>query len=160
MIGSGIAGRSWMQSRGNNGGSSIYYRHWNVFFKDIYRVSVDFVSKETGKVIQPSEILEHLTAENLSNLDELPDKQEKLVLKIHYQMQEGEQADEKPTQSEPRSRHKKHRVFTNRAGQVSSDFSITDGLTGLKMGRKNIVAKVKDIKIIDMICKQLQSKLK
>lgn len=36
---------------GNSGDSNVQYKHWNVFFKDIFRVSIDIVDRETNKVI-------------------------------------------------------------------------------------------------------------
>lgn len=32
------------------------YKHWNIFFKDIYRVSIDIVDRETNKVISKQDI--------------------------------------------------------------------------------------------------------
>ena len=32
------------------------YKHWNVFFKDIYRVSIDIVDRDTNKVISQQDL--------------------------------------------------------------------------------------------------------
>ena len=43
---------------------SIVYKHWNIFFKDIYRVSLDIVDRETGKVISKAELERALIEHN------------------------------------------------------------------------------------------------
>lgn len=35
---------------------NIVYRHWNIMFKDIYRVSLDMVNRETGKILTRLEL--------------------------------------------------------------------------------------------------------
>ena len=40
---------------GSMAGSALY-RNWNIFFKDIYRVSIDVVDRETGKIISHKDL--------------------------------------------------------------------------------------------------------
>ena len=32
-------------------GSSLSYKHWNIFFKDIYKVTIDIFDRETNQKI-------------------------------------------------------------------------------------------------------------
>lgn len=36
---------------GQSSDTSTQYKHWNIFFKDIFRVSIEIVDRETNKVI-------------------------------------------------------------------------------------------------------------
>ena len=47
--------------------STVQFKHWNIFFKDIYRVSIDVVDKETGKVISHRELEQALSGEAQPN---------------------------------------------------------------------------------------------
>ena len=42
---------------------NVNYRHWNIFFKDIYRVSIDIVDRETGKIISHRDLERALSGE-------------------------------------------------------------------------------------------------
>lgn len=79
--------------------NSIAYRHWNILFKDIYRVSLDMLNRETGKFLQKAE-LERVFMESQS-LDDDSQSQDRrnlllernlmFVLRIHYQMEIDEE---------------------------------------------------------------------
>ena len=43
--------------------STVQFKHWNIFFKDIYRVSIDIVDKETGKVISHRDLEQALSGD-------------------------------------------------------------------------------------------------
>ena len=39
-----------------NMGSGVSYKHWNVFFKDIYKVTIDVFDRETDKKISLNDL--------------------------------------------------------------------------------------------------------
>ena len=63
-------------------GNNPQYKHWNIFFKDIYRVSIDIVDRETNSIISQQD-LERLLHNNAAIQS---DRQLKIffVLKIYY----------------------------------------------------------------------------
>ena len=36
--------------------ANAQYKHWNVFFKDIFRVSIDIIDRDTNKVISQQDL--------------------------------------------------------------------------------------------------------
>jgi hypothetical protein len=45
--------------------SNVYFEHWNIFFRDIYQVSLEMVDIETGKTISHRDLERTLAGEDL-----------------------------------------------------------------------------------------------
>ena len=136
--------------------NSIDYKHWNIFFKDIYRVSIDIVDRETNKIISQSD-LERLLhgggeaaqgSRNAANgarggsSVEGQDRQIKIyfILKIFYQLNEAESEEAEGTITGSHVT-----LVRSKARGNSRDIAGGDGLlgrlSGLKVGRKQIISR-------------------
>ena len=85
-----------------NASSSVQFKHWNIFFKDIYRVSLEIVDKETGKVIKHRDLEQAIggDTQNQNGGQGSGSQHQRIVgaslninfrLKIHYQMKSDEE---------------------------------------------------------------------
>ena len=81
-------------------GDNQQYKHWNIFFKDIYRVNIDIVDRDTNVVISHQD-LEHLLhgaggAGQLRVSNDILNGQLKIyfVLKIYYQINDSDESGE------------------------------------------------------------------
>jgi hypothetical protein len=174
------------KARGKKGSvysGSIVYRHWNILFKDIYRVSLDMVNRETGKILSKAELEHVFTEQSNSSPGALSESRLMFVLRIHYQMEIDEEflmfddgtvslAPKQETENLISSVHEglsgMKSIFSERkkknyellhAPTVKKSGGLMEGLSGLMVGRKDIQAKIKDFRTIQRINRDVEEKL-
>ena len=119
----------------NSNGS--VYKHWNVFFKDIFRVGIDVLNKDN--LISSKEFQRAFDDEGGGN----PIKNMVyFVLKIHFMMND-----------EPQGIKYSTGLSGNKVG-ISPDES-GSMMAGLRVARRDIKAKTKDFQIIKRILRTL-----
>ena len=114
------------------------YKHWNVFFKDIFRVSIDILDKDNR--ISPQDYVRVLFA---ADGTEPPYKNMlQIILKLHYMVSDDTKTAQKP------------------GGMGAGRGLLDEAGQGLRMGRRDIRAKVKDYRTVRRLFRMLQYRVK
>jgi len=148
------------------------FKHWNIFFKDIYRVSIDIVDRDTHKLITQHDLEQLLGAESLGARHsqtvaanspdgmvggaETSERHLKIyfVLKIHYQVNEQDEEDVEGSAASTFAEKGRRSV---QAMTKREDAGLMGRLAGLKVGRKQIVTK--DWKVMRRVYSAIQAKI-
>jgi hypothetical protein len=171
-----------MQNEGElilNQGSSLSYKHWNIFFKDIYKVTIDIFDRETNQKIDlkdleqlqgNSQIINNgqpLNRRNSTNtveqqnqaLSDLHERYTKLyfVLKIYYQINDVDDAFSFIRDGDYIVFDHKAKKTKNKFQKQGPDYGLgaASGLSGFKVGRKEIIAK--DFKVMKRVFTAIQN---
>ena len=148
------------------------YTHWNVFFKDIYKVVIEVYARDTNKKISQKDLQDmtqpqratrggsSAAADGNQQTPAQSDQQAKysklyFVLRLYYQVKDLDETFSFTGEKDFLTSSMAKSKLRQRRGPSQPDFGLGAGIAGLKVGRKDIVAK--DFKVMKKVYTAIQN---